>query len=95
MLFASFTGPLPPAGGCASVPRLQLLAFTRVANVSAGASVPISFKVTRDALALVDDASCTLAVSAGSWHLWLGGGPPSAGGYPGGTAPLKGGLTIK
>lgn len=95
MLFASFTGPLPPAGGCASVPRLQLLAFTRVANVSAGASVPISFEVTRDALALVDDASCTLAVSAGSWQLWLGGGPPSAGGYPGGTAPLKGGLTIK
>ena len=42
MLFASFTGPLPPAGGCASVPRLQLLAFTRVANVSAGASVPRS-----------------------------------------------------
>ena len=49
----------------------------------------------RQALALVDVDGATVRVLPGDWTLWLGGGPPSAGSYPGGAAPLRGALTVQ
>jgi beta-glucosidase-like glycosyl hydrolase len=88
-LYGSFGGP------GASVPRQQLLGFTRLHGLAPGSATPVNITVPRDALALVDVDGATLRVLPGDWTLWLGGGPPAAGAYPGGTAPLRGALTVQ
>jgi beta-glucosidase len=89
-LYGSFDGP---SSGKASVPRLQLLAFTRLHDIGAGESESVVFTLARDALALVT-AGGDLQVSAGNWALSLGGGPPNNADFPGGGAVLKTTLTV-
>lgn len=87
--FAPAVGPRLP-----SIPRQQLLNFTRIAGVVPGAEVPVSFFVPRTALAL-SGADGALVVSPGQWRLTLGGGPPSNALYPGGGTVLVGSLQVQ
>ena len=89
-LYGSFGG----AG--ASVPRQSLLAFDRIHNMARGERRDVTFVVPRSALALVPVSGGSVpVVMAGVWTLWLGGGPPTAGTYPGGTTPLIGSLRVQ
>jgi len=81
-----------PSVGLASVPLLQLLGFTRLRGVAPGSQQPVSFTVSRDALALLSPEGA-MSVQAGNWTLFLGGGPPSAPAYGGG-AVLEGALSV-
>jgi beta-glucosidase len=74
LLFGSFDGP---SVGAASVPLLQLLAFTRTHALAEGDSHNVSFVVNRTALALVAPSGGLPVVSSGNWSLWIGGGPPN------------------
>ncbi len=82
-----------PSVGLASVPLLQLLGFTRVRGVAPGSQQPVSFTISREALALMDPVG-VMRVQAGTWSLWLGGGPPSAPSFGGG-AVLQGEITVE
>ena len=75
-----------PSVGAASIPRQQLLAFARLSALAPGEVRDVSLAVPRDALALVDEAG-VLRVQAGTWRLWLGGGPPDAAAFGGGSCP--------
>eukprot|EP00622_Pseudochattonella_farcimen_P001223 FR735853.1.p1 GENE.FR735853.1~~FR735853.1.p1 ORF type:complete len:211 (+),score=26.94 FR735853.1:1-633(+) len=70
-LFGRFEG----SGGW-SMPLQQLLAFERIRAIEPGQTVPVSFSVAREELALVDTEGQE-RVLPGTWALWLGGGPPS------------------
>ncbi len=90
-VYGSFQGP---STGAASVPRQQLLGFTRVYGVGPGASVPVAITVPRTALELVAPSG-EVGVASGVWVLTLGGGPPSNAQYPGGSAVLMGKLQVQ
>lgn len=62
--------------GLASIPRQQLLGFTRIRALAPGQSRNVEFVVVRDALALVD-ADGVSRVQAGTWKVWVAGGPPT------------------
>ena len=89
LLFGAFQAP---SVGAASIPRQQLLAFARLSALAPGEVRDVSLAVPRDALALVDEAG-VLRVQAGTWRLWLGGGPPDAAAFGGGSV-LEGTLTV-
>ena len=82
-------------GTGASVPRQSLLAFDRIRNMARGERRDVSFVVPRSALALVPVTGGAPVVITGVWTLWLGGGPPTAGNYPGGKEPLTGSLRVQ
>jgi beta-glucosidase len=82
-----------PSVGVASIPRQQLLNFTRLHSLAPGSSTPVSFTIPRSALALVTPGGA-MAVSPGTWALWAGGGPPSNAAYGGG-AVLNGTLVVQ
>lgn len=87
-LYGRFT-----AGGAASPPLQQLLAFERLRAIRPGQSVPVTFHVPRAAFELADSQG-TLRVMPGTWTLWLGGGPPSNADFGGG-AVLVGSLVVE
>ena len=60
-----------------SVPRQQLLNFTRLHALGPNAARRIVLSVRRDALALMGPDG-VMRVAAGTWRLWMGGGPPGA-----------------
>lgn len=92
-LYGAYAG-VNATGGEASVPRQQLLAFTRVKAFVSGEARNVTLTVARSDLALVQPAGGAPAVSGGNWTLWVGGGPPSAGSYAGGISPLASWLAV-
>ena len=92
-LYGAYSGAAG-SGGAASVPRQQLLAFTRLHDLAAGSRTPVSFTLPAAALQLIAPSG-SMAVSDGSWTLWLGGGPPTAANYPGGQPVLNATLTVR
>ena len=90
LLFGSFDGQ---SVGAASVPRQQLLGFTRLIGIHEGETRDVNFTVLRNALALVAPSGGLPVVSSGTWTLWLGGGPPSNAQY-GGSDVLQGSITV-
>jgi beta-glucosidase len=89
-VYGSFQGPTT---GLASVPLQQLLAFERSHGLGPSDSLTVSFTINRDAFALFDDAQ-GLRVPAGTWNIYLGGGPPNNSAYGGGDV-LQGTLTFQ
>ena len=81
LLFGSFDGP---SVGAASVPLLQLLAFTRTHALAEGDVQNVSFIVNKSALKLVPPEGGLPIVSSGNWTLWIGGGPPDNVNFGGG-----------
>jgi len=91
LLFGAFDGP---SVGAASVPRLQLLAFTRTHALKEGDAQTVSFVVDRAALSLVPPEGGLPVVSTGNWTLWIGGGPPDNAQFGGGNV-LQGWIAVE
>lgn len=91
-LYGTYAGPA--VGGAASVPRQQLLAFTRVRSLAPGSVTPVAFTLPAAALRLVPPAGGDPVVSAGVWTLSLGGGPPRNAEWPGGGAVVRAVMTV-
>ena len=92
-LYGAYSGAAG-SGGAASVPRQQLLAFTRLHDLVAGSRTPITFTLPVAALQLIAPNG-SMAVSDGTWTLWLGGGPPTAANFAGGRPVLNATLTVR
>ncbi len=84
---------LAPSSGLASYPLQQLLNFTRLKGLAPGSASRVSFVVPRDALTLMSPSG-EMRVAAGTWQLWVGGGPPSNAAYAGGGAVLSATLAV-
>lgn len=91
-LYGAYSGAA--TGGAASVPRQQLLAFTRLHGLAPGSVTPVAFTLPAEALQLVAPGGA-MAVSDGAWTLWLGGGPPTAALFPGGAPVLNTTLLVR
>lgn len=78
--------------GLASIPRQQLLNFTRLHSLQYGSDTPVSFTIPREAFTLAGPDG-VMRVAAGQWSIYIGGGPPSNEQY-GGNAVLTTSLTI-
>lgn len=81
-----------PSTGLSSIPKQQLLAFTRLHALAPGESRAVAFILTREDLQLIGPDG-GMAVLPGTWRLTIGGGPPNNAQYPGGT-PVKTGVLI-
>lgn len=72
-----------PAVGMASPPRQQLLAFQRVKELMLGETRVVTLTLGREDMELLSPEG-VMAVQAGNWTLWVGGGPPNSADYGGG-----------
>lgn len=79
--------------GVASYPLQQLLAFTRLHDLQPGSAMPVSLAIPRVALTLMSPDG-VMQVAAGTWTIYIGGGPPSNAKYGGG-AVLVATLTVQ